>query len=212
MRAVDVAGRIAERALLAGVVVRSPLAGRLAAYIGLLAKWNRTINLTALDVDPPSDRAIDRLIVEALVAERLVDKSAALAVDIGTGGGSPALPLKLARPSLTMVMVESRSRKCAFLREAVRELGLRGVDVANTRFELLSGRSDLRASVDLVTLRAVRLDEELWSQMKAVLKPHGQALYLGSGPLAAPIPSPFLLDSVSPIPSSQAAISVIRRA
>jgi 16S rRNA (guanine527-N7)-methyltransferase len=212
MAVVSVAARIAERALLAGVAVSSPLASRLASYVGLLAKWTKTINLTALEVDPPSDRAIDRLIVEALVAERLVDSSARLAMDIGTGGGSPAIPLKLARPSLRMVLVESKSRKCAFLREVVRELGLDDVEVANARLESVATRSDLRASADLVTLRAVRLDEEVWSHVAALAKSGGQVLYLGTGPLAGRVPGPFVLESTTTIPSSGTAISVIRRA
>lgn len=207
-----VAVRIAERALLAGIPVSAPLAGRLAVYIGLLAKWNKTINLTALEVDPPSDRAIDRLVVEALAAERLVDPSSRLAVDVGTGGGSPAVPMKLTRPSLRMVLVESKARKCAFLREAVRELELEDVEVVNARLEFLAGRADLRAAVDLVTLRAVRLDEDLWSQIAAIVKPGGQVLFLGTGSLAAPVPAPFGLELTSPVPASGAAISVIRRA
>ena len=52
------------------------------------------------------------------------DASDALWFDIGSGGGSPAIPLKLARPTLPLPMVESKTRKAVFLREAVRALGL----------------------------------------------------------------------------------------
>ena len=69
------AARIAERARRVGVPVSPVLGVSLAAYVELLARWNRKINLTALDVEEPTDEALDRLIVEPLVAVRLIAAS-----------------------------------------------------------------------------------------------------------------------------------------
>ena len=66
-----------------------------------------------------------------------------------TGGGSPAIPLKLASPSLHVRMVEVKMRKAVFLREAVRTLGLREAEVETARFEELLPRAELHEALDL---------------------------------------------------------------
>src|SRR5262249_62154900 len=102
----------------------------LGAYLRLLARWNATVNLTSLALDPPGDETFDRLVVEPIVAaERMHgvpggSSSVAVWYDLGSGGGSPAIPLKLVRSSWTLTMVESRERKAMFLREAGRHLKL----------------------------------------------------------------------------------------
>ena len=175
----DLATRISERSSLVGVKVAPETLVRLRDYIELLARWNRRINLTALAVDPPTDEAIDRLLVEPLVAAGRVQPSDRLAIDVGSGGGSPAIPIKLAVSHLRMVMVESRTRKSAFLREAVRELELPEVEIANCRLEALSARSELRQAVDLITLRAVGPSEALWTDIGTLLRPAGRVFWFG---------------------------------
>jgi 16S rRNA (guanine527-N7)-methyltransferase len=177
----DVAVRILKRTTKAGITASAELVGALAVYLDLLARWNRRINLTALDVDPPGDEAIDRLIVEPLVAAKHLLPADRLAIDIGSGGGSPAIPLKLAAPSLRLVLVEVKVRKSAFLREAVRQLGLSEIDVENRRFEELLARRDLHEAADVVTLRAVRIDRKLLASIQAVLKIRGRVFCFGSG-------------------------------
>jgi 16S rRNA (guanine527-N7)-methyltransferase len=157
------------------------------AYLTLLARWNRTINLTSLTIDPPDDAAIERLIREPTRAAALVRPDDRLAVDLGSGGGSPAIPLKLACPALRFVLVESRARKCAFLGEAVRQLGLADVEIENRRFEdLADARPDLAGVADVVTFRAVRADEPFWHIVNGLLAPSGQVLWFGGLPGAIP--------------------------
>ena len=74
-------------------------ADSLDAYYRLLARWNRTINLTALSLDPLADEALDRLFIEPLAAapyirEALDVTPLSVWFDLGSGGGSPAIPLK----------------------------------------------------------------------------------------------------------------------
>jgi 16S rRNA (guanine527-N7)-methyltransferase len=156
---------------------------QLSAYFWLLAKWNDRINLTALPVESGAHSAVDRLLVEPVMASRLVLPSATTLVDLGSGGGSPAFPLRIGAPQLRLVLVESRARKSAFLREVARSLELPDVEVANTRFESLASRRDLAGRTDLVTFRAVRADESLWATVSALLKPAGRAFWFG-GPAA----------------------------
>ncbi len=93
MAARDLRTRLARRASRAGVFLTDDLSEQLAVYYELLERWNRKINLTALD-DP--DLAIDRLLIEPVVASRYLPQGPITLMDVGSGGGSPALPLTLA--------------------------------------------------------------------------------------------------------------------
>ena len=180
----EIASRIAEGAGRVGATVSEEAASALAAYIGLLTKWNRRLNLTALALEPLAEEAIDRLVVEPIVAAAYVRPSERIAIDIGSGGGSPAIPLKVLLPALQIVLVESKARKAAFLREAVRELALTGVEVETGRFEDLAvGRR--RDSVDLISIRAVRTNPSLWAGIWSVLSPGGRVFWFGG-----PVPDP----------------------
>jgi 16S rRNA (guanine527-N7)-methyltransferase len=159
---------VRARAEDAGLKVTDDLVEAQAAYLTLLARWNRTINLTAFDLDAPTDAAIDRLIIEPLRAARLVSPTDRLLIDIGSGGGSPAIPLRLARPQLETVLVEARERKAAFLREAARALALDNVVVETDTFERFSVRPEWAQRADLVTMRAVRPEPGIWRGAHAV--------------------------------------------
>jgi 16S rRNA (guanine527-N7)-methyltransferase len=154
-------------------------AQQLARYLHLLSAWNSKVNLTALD---DMDAAVDRLILEPLLAARYVPQTGAL-MDVGSGGGSPAVPLKIARPGLHLRMVESKTRKGAFLREVVRQLGLEDAVVENRRYEELLTRPELHESMDVVTIRAVRVDGHALMGIQAFVKPLGEILlFRGPGP------------------------------
>ena len=159
---------------------------RLLAYYALLFHWDRKINLTSLS---DNSKAVDRLLVEPLLAARSLAPAGSL-VDLGSGGGSPAIPLALALNANSLVMVESRGRKAAFLRHAVAELGLPG-GVQSVRFEELAGRPEFKGRADLATLRAVRLDDTAITAAQALVRPGGSvALFLASQtPLVAAIPT-----------------------
>jgi 16S rRNA (guanine527-N7)-methyltransferase len=190
----DLAARISRRLGRAGLSPAVRTLDALAAYVELLGKWNRKINLTAFDLDKPTDDAIDRLIVEPVAAAKFVRRADLLAVDIGSGGGSPAIPLAIAAPHLRMVLVEVKTRKAVFLREAARALGLEErLEVENRRFEELLTWVELNEAADLVTMRAVRADADLWASIAAVLQPAGRVLWFG-GTEASVLP-PFRVSS-----------------
>lgn len=174
--------RLARRARRAGVTLAPGLAEQLEAYYRLLATWNRKINLTGLNLSELSPDTIDRLLIEPLAAARHVPASAARMLDVGSGGGSPALPLALAVPGLRVTLVESKTRKSVFLREAVRTLALAGAEVATARFEELLARPELHEAHDLVTLRAVRIEARVLMTLQAFARPGGLIfLFRGSG-------------------------------
>jgi 16S rRNA (guanine527-N7)-methyltransferase len=181
----DFRTRLTRRASKAGLFVPDELIGQLTAYFELLSRWNRKINLTALD-DP--DQAVDRLLIEPLVAARHISIGSGRLLDIGSGGGSPAIPLKLAIPSLSLTMVEVKIRKSAFLREAIRELRLDRASVETSRYEELLARPELHEAHDVVSTRAVRVEASTLYTLQAFLAPHGQLL-LFRGPGGPEIPS-----------------------
>jgi 16S rRNA (guanine527-N7)-methyltransferase len=169
----DFSTRLTRRASRAGLFLSDELVERLEMFFGLLFRWNQKINLTSI-ADP--DEAIDRLLLEPLLAARHVPASATRLMDIGSGGGSPAIPLKLALSHLHLTMVEAKVRKSAFLREASRQLGLIATEVETTRVEELLARPQLHEAFDLVSLRAVRLEMRMLNTMQAFLRPGGHVL------------------------------------
>lgn len=193
MTAREFRGRLRRRARRASLEISTDLADGLERYFTLLTRWNAKINLTSFKLEPSGDdEAIDRLLIEPVVAARHVAATAESAIDIGSGGGSPALPLALACPRLALRMVESKTRKAVFLREAVRELGLARVTVETSRFEELLTRPELHEGLDLVTIRAVRVEPRTLVGLQAFLKPGGQ-LFLFRGPGGTDV-----VDSLTP--------------
>jgi 16S rRNA (guanine527-N7)-methyltransferase len=175
--------RLSRRARAADVSLTIDLAEKLGTYYQLLTKWNAKINLTAFRLTPEGDdAAIDRLLIEPVAAARYVPENARTLLDAGSGGGSPAIPLKLASNNLALRMVEVKTRKAVFLREAVRELGLRDAEVETARFEELLPRSELHEALDLVSIRAVRVELRTLNTLQAFLRPGGKImLFRGAG-------------------------------
>lgn len=175
----DIRARLLRRAVKANVFLPDELAEGLLAYYALLDRWNRKINLTALD---DVDAAIDRLLLEPVVAARYLPAAPPVRqFDIGSGGGSPAIPMKLAAPYVQLLMVESKARKSAFLREAVRQLSLENTSVETARYEELLARPELHEAADVVSVRAVRLETRVLISLQAFLVPGGR-LFLFRGP------------------------------
>ncbi len=83
------------------------------------------------------------------------------------------MPLKLAVPELGLRMVESRTRKAAFLREVVRRLALKDVVVETCRYEELSRRGELLGGADVVTVRAVKVDRRALEAFQGLLRVGG---------------------------------------
>ncbi len=116
-----------------------PLRASLETYLELLLHWNARINLTAIR---QPEAVIQRHFGESLYLARHISPSTLTLLDHGSGAGFPGLPIALARPEIAVTLAESHSRKAAFLREAVRALGLSNVTVHGGRTEnLLEGQS-----------------------------------------------------------------------
>lgn len=103
---------------------------KLLAYVALLQKWNKTFALTALR-DPA--KAVSHHLLDSLAVLPYVTQDSLL--DVGSGGGQPGIPLAIVRPDLAVTLLDSNSKKTAFLQQAVIELELKNVAVHCGRVE-----------------------------------------------------------------------------
>jgi 16S rRNA (guanine527-N7)-methyltransferase len=200
--------RLARRARRAKAPLTIAMLDPLEAYYRLLALWNTKINLTALPLDTPTDETFDRLLVEPLTAAPHVTGGQMgvrrspdpVWFDLGSGGGSPAIPLLVARPTLKLTMIESKTRKAAFLREAVRAAGLmHAATVLSERFEDVASRPEHAHTADLVTVRAVKADSGLFSVAALLLKEGGRLCLFRPAHDPSPDPSGFKRISTVPL-------------
>ena len=126
---VDLAAGIA----LLGLALDTAQREQLAAYLALLAKWNKTYNLTAIR-EP--QRMITHHLLDALAVVPHLPASAGLRIlDVGSGGGVPGIPVAIARPDAHVAMIDSNHKKAAFLMQAAIELGLTNVESHAVRVE-----------------------------------------------------------------------------
>jgi 16S rRNA (guanine527-N7)-methyltransferase len=136
-----------------GIALEGATGEQLAAYLARLLETNRTFNLTAI-TDP--EEAWTKHILDSLTLladlEALPQGSAV--VDVGSGGGLPAIPLAIARPSLRFTLVEATGKKARFLTETARDLGLDHVTVVNERIEHF-GQGAMRETFAAATSRAL---------------------------------------------------------
>jgi 16S rRNA (guanine527-N7)-methyltransferase len=117
----------------AGIALPPAARAQLAAYLALLAKWNRTYNLTAIR-EP--EQMITHHVLDALaVLPHLPALPRARVLDVGSGGGVPGIPLAIARPEWSVTLVDSSHKKGAFLQQAAIELALANVAAVTTRVE-----------------------------------------------------------------------------
>ncbi len=118
-------------------------------YMAMLLAWNEKVNLTAIR-DPLE--VLYRHFCESMYAAAAVPLQAGRLADVGSGGGFPGLPLKIARPELQVFLIESNVKKATFLAEVVRELELADTRVLVSRYEELGEEV---APVDFVCSRAL---------------------------------------------------------
>jgi len=155
------ASEIERRMARAGVPVDIEQAAKLAAFVGLLLRWNRVHNLTGVRG-----------------AAELVDRHLVVRVaDVGSGGGLPGLPLAITQPGCQFTLIESRAKRVHFLRHAIAELGLRNSDVAHGRAEHLRVEQPFAT----VLARAVAPPSELLSICRPLTAP-GSILLLLTAP------------------------------
>ncbi|WP_431679676.1 16S rRNA (guanine(527)-N(7))-methyltransferase RsmG [Kitasatospora sp. KL5] len=118
-------------------------------------------------------RLWDRHVLNCAVLAELLPANASLC-DVGSGAGLPGIPVAMARPDVSVTLLEPLLRRTTFLEEVVRELGLENVTVLRGRAEEMVGK----VAVDVVTARAVAPLDRLAGWGMPLLRPYGQMLAL----------------------------------
>jgi 16S rRNA (guanine527-N7)-methyltransferase len=188
---------IARIAALLEPFIEQPLSAlqlnHISMYIDILQRWNARINLTAIRKE---EEIVTRHFGESFFLARhiFVADSASTqppgtppithsvssgnltrVLDIGSGAGFPALPLKIWAPYIHLTLIESNQKKATFLREVARALILTDINIIAARAETIS------AQAEVVTLRAVEHFEAILPQATSFLAPNGtMALLIGS--------------------------------
>ena len=119
-------------------------------YAELLLDWNRSVNLTGA-------RTIEDVLAQIAAGDALLAVSwtgIGRVIDIGSGGGLPAVPMAIAMPEVHFTLLEANTRKCAFLEQVAATLKLTNVAVVAGRAEELGHQPELREQFDRAISRA----------------------------------------------------------
>lgn len=146
-----------DGAELLGIAIDEPQTDRLLDYLGLLVRWNRVYNLTA--VRDPADMLAVHLLDSLSVLPLLSATGATTILDVGTGPGLPGIPLAICMPRTTFDLVDAVAKKVAFLQQVKSTLTLANIRTHHRRVEVLtlSEMPDAivsRAYADIATMLA----------------------------------------------------------
>jgi len=160
----ELASRLEQGIKTLGVELGPGAQLRLLQHLELLEKWNRVHNLTALrdKAKAVSGHLLDSLSILPYLAGRRF-------LDVGSGAGFPGIPIAVAMPEIQIDLLDSNHKKCAFLRQAIAELGLKNARVVCERVE--SWRPV--GKFDCIISRALADIAEVIALVKHLLAPGG---------------------------------------
>ncbi len=152
-------------------------------YLDLLTKWQKSHRLIG-----SHDLAwiVENLILDSLLFLQVLPSSVSSVLDFGSGAGVPGIPIKIVKPDVKLILVESRRRRASFLSTVVRELGIEDTRVIAGRVEEFMG--DLAGSIDAVVMRCAGDPEILFPTAAQLVSASG--IVVASGP---PEPKPTAL-------------------
>lgn len=165
----------------------------LAAYMALLLHWNRAYNLTAL-TDPV--QMITHHLLDSLAVRPWLQGSRI--ADIGSGAGFPGIPLAIADPGLSVVLVDAVGKKVRFQKQVILELGLAQVSAVQARVENYRPERPF----DTVISRAFAATREFVAVAGHLAGPGGRLLAMkGRDPAAelSDLPAPWQVTAVHPV-------------
>ncbi len=121
----------------------------MAVHAGELLAWNKKINLTAIT---RPDQVAEKHVVDSLMIAKMMPPLTAV-LDMGSGGGFPAIPLKIVLPETRFILVDSSRKKINFLKHVIRTLGLDGIEAVHARVEDLHHDPEYKGQFDAVISR-----------------------------------------------------------
>lgn len=148
----------------------------LCIFIRELTAWNKHMNLTGLS---STQRIMDELVADSLMPlPYFPDKG--ICLDVGSGAGFPAIPLKICRPAIKFFLMEPNSKKGSFLKQVIRLCGLKQIEIIRDRIETPLEPS-LFSECDIITSRAMAPLPKLIEWCTPYLAPGGLMIaFLGN--------------------------------
>lgn len=166
-----------RKALEAGnISVSQGIVEKFSEYWNMLIAWNQKINLISRRDE---GRIVTRHFLESLGLVKVVEfPSGARVMDLGSGAGFPGIPMKLVRPDLKFVLVESKRKRVLFLNKVIEKLNLEGIEIVEGRVEEEGSQID---PVDFVVSRSVADLVTLIKWSRNCLDPRGGRLLVIKG-------------------------------
>ena len=156
-----------------GIKLQQTQYDQLLEYLYLLDKWSQTYNLTAIR---GLSKMVNYHLLDSLsIMPGLVD--CRKAIDVGSGAGLPGIPLAIAMPDSSWVMLDSNSRKTRFIRQAIVHCGLKNAQVVQTRVQ------DYHASdsPDFIVSRAYASLTEFCDSVEHLMAPETRLITMKTG-------------------------------
>jgi 16S rRNA (guanine527-N7)-methyltransferase len=143
--------------------------------------WNEKVNIISRkDID----NLLDRHILHSLSIMKYVNiPSKARIIDVGTGGGFPGTPLKIANPDIFITLVDSIAKKLKIANMIAQHTGLRNIEAKAQRIEELAKNANYQQKFDFVVSRATASAVKIYSWTHNLLKPTGQIILWKGGDL-----------------------------
>jgi 16S rRNA (guanine527-N7)-methyltransferase len=158
---------------------------RIEDYMEELKKWNENVNLISRkDID----NILDRHILHSLTILKYVSIfDNAICLDIGSGGGLPGIPIKIAKPNIKLIMIDSITKKVNIIRQIIEKLDLINVEIINDRIENLAKNKNFKNSINFIFARAVASTDLILKWSFPLIKNNGRIALLKGGDLSKEI-------------------------
>lgn len=168
---------------------------QLEQFYQLLSEKNKVMNLTALA--EPQDFLEKHLRDSLLLHRHFQFEPGTRLIDVGTGAGFPGIPIAVMEPELTVVLLDSLTKRIHFLEEVIAALDLKNAKVLNSRAESAGRQPELRESFDYCVSRAVSHLNKLSEYCLPLVRPGGYFI-------------PYKAEKVlAELPESERAISLL---
>ena len=141
-------------------------------YMVLLIEWNKVVNLTS--ITDPKDIIIKHFIDSLTVIKNISEDNTI--IDVGTGAGFPGIPIKIVCPKSKIVLLDSLNKRVSFLKEVIKELELKDIEVIHGRAEDFGRNKNYRENFDIAIARAVAPLNILLEYLVPFLKINGNCL------------------------------------
>jgi 16S rRNA (guanine527-N7)-methyltransferase len=156
-----------------GLIFPEQVHSKLSLYVQELLHWNKKMNLTSLE----GEQLVRRLIVEPAWIGQQLQMSGSLA-DVGSGNGSPGIPLCVTRNLAHAHLIEARTKRAAFLRHLATRLQLQGITVHRSRVEDIA---EALEPVEWISLQAVSPNAALITALRRLFPPTTRVVWITSG-------------------------------